>query len=107
MNWYAVVHDVEVRLLEVDNFFPTSIFDPGITNVPFPWHRPIENFGTTGHFPNVQRYVVPYALQSFPEAVARDAPTDGEKLSNELEHAGAGAGIQRQCRRHATPIAVR
>src|SRR2546430_585756 len=51
----AVVHDVEIAFLEIDDSFTLRVPEVGVTDVPLLRHNPIEDLGPAGNFPQGPR----------------------------------------------------
>ena len=52
-----ITNDVQVVFPEIDDFTACFIKYIGIPDIPFPWHNPVENLGSSRHLVYVQRNV--------------------------------------------------
>src|SRR5437660_12478733 len=65
----AIVDDVKIRLLEIDNLVAAGVFNPGVANVPLLGDCPIKHFGAAGRFSAREGTPLADAAQSWTEAV--------------------------------------
>ena len=69
----AVVDDVQVRLLKVDDLAARGILHVGVANVPFARNRPIEDLGAGRQLVHGQRNAAREDLERRTHAIARYA----------------------------------
>jgi hypothetical protein len=50
INWHAVIQDVQIRFLKINNLFPFCILYIRIPNIPLSWHNPVKNLCASRHF---------------------------------------------------------
>jgi hypothetical protein len=81
----AVAHDVEVRLLEIDDAAPV-LGDIRVGDVPLVRNGPIKDLGAARHLIEIERYPTSHSSQRFSDPVARDAATDREELAHKRLH---------------------
>ena len=105
-DWHAVADDVQVRRAEVHDAPPGRVGDPGVADVPLVGHRPVEHLGARRHLVHRQRDVAREDRERAPDAVARDAPADGEELLDEGVHRRA-VGAAGRVGRHGLAVHVR
>ena len=86
MNRRAVVQDMKVRILKIDDFFSSWIFDPGLSDIPFLRNGPIENPGAAGNFVNVKRNMFLQERHCFTHALTGDTSADRKQVSNQPIH---------------------
>src|SRR5579859_3324908 len=84
MNRNAVVDDVQIALLKVDDAFSSGIFDVSISDVPFFRNGPIEDLCPRWNFKNPQRNAFANQPQSFANPAAGDASADGIESTREI-----------------------
>ena len=85
----AVVEDVEVRVLEVDDTGPIGAVDPGAPHAPLVRHDPVEHLGPRRGLHDLERHVARHEPQGLADAVAGDAPAEREHLRHPLVDGGS------------------
>ena len=78
----GVIHDVQIRILKIDDSFAARIFNVGIADIPFAGDGPVKNLCSAGHFVNRERDVFLDLLKRLAEAIAGDAAADGKELGD-------------------------
>ena len=86
----AVVDDVKIRLLEVDDPFALRVLHEGVADVPLLGDRPVEDLGAAGDFANHERNVLGNMSQGLAETAAGDAAANGVEFGDEPVHPLAG-----------------
>src|ERR1700689_5819049 len=76
MHRGAVVYDVKVRRLEIDDTPTIHVLDISVTDIPLFGDRPIEHLGAGWDFRNSQRNSFVDLRQGFTDAVARNTATN-------------------------------
>src|ERR1700739_4840053 len=74
--WHAVADHVQVRSCKINDLLAPLIFDVCVTNIPFPWNRPIEDCSPGRYFVHIQLDLFANLAERFPYAVAGDATTN-------------------------------
>ena len=80
----AVIHDVQIRALKIDDSLAARILHVGVADIPFARHGPIEDLCAAGHFVNRERDVPLDDLERLAKAIAGDAAADGKELGNQF-----------------------
>ena len=75
---------MQVALREVHDLLALSVLDPGFPNVPFLWHRPIQNGSTRRHLAQPHRDGLLQILEAPAQSVSGDAAADGVKLPHHV-----------------------
>ena len=86
MNRYAVIEDVQVRLLEIDNAFASRILYIGISNVPFEGHGPVEHLSPRRNFVHCDRDKPLQSIQRLSKAVSSNTPANRVEFSDQCMH---------------------
>ena len=68
---------------EIDHALASHILHIGVTNVPFPGHRPVEHLGSRADLMYFERNLLAEPQESLMEAIARDATANGIELFDE------------------------
>src|SRR6202034_3743014 len=76
VHWGAVIYDVKVRRLEIDDAPTTRVLDICVTDIPLFRNRPDEHLGAGWDFRNSQRNSFVDLRQGFPDTVARNTATN-------------------------------
>src|SRR5258708_35588270 len=82
----AVVENVQIRFLEVDDALTPGILDVGIGNVPLRGNSPIENLRAAGNFVNIQSNVLADDSQCAADTVPGNAPADRVQHRDQIVH---------------------
>ncbi len=83
---HAVVHHVQIRLLEINHPLAVRILHVGLADVPFFGDRPIEYLRSRWHFPEFQRNLLLQQSQRFAQSIAGDASANRIKLGDQAHH---------------------
>src|SRR5262245_7181163 len=83
---HAVVDDVQVRALEVDDLLASSVLDPGVADVPLAGNGPVEDLCAGPDFLDFEWDDVADSAQRLAETITRDAAADRVKLRDEAMH---------------------
>src|SRR5436305_12048470 len=83
-NRLAVIEDVQIRFLEINNLLPFGILNPGVTNVPLLRNRPVKNRGAGRHFRDGQGNEFSQGAQRLAQTVTSDAAANGIKFGDRV-----------------------
>jgi len=92
---HAVVHDVQVRLLEVDNPPPGGVRKPRGADVPLWRDDPVEYTGAGGDLCHLERDDLSHLPEAFSQAGASDAAAYREQLFHQPGHRRPDVGYER------------
>src|SRR5713101_3922358 len=96
VNGRAVIQDVQVRFLKIDDALSRCIFYKSILDVPLLGNGPIEYLRPRRDFVNLQGNPLLNERQGLPESVAGYAPADWKKFGRKLMQSLANfAGVLR------------
>src|SRR5262249_39030321 len=86
VHGYAVIDDMQIRILEVNDSLALRILDVSVLNIPFRWHRPIKHPGPRGHLMQGERDEPLQTLQGLTKTSPCDAPTNWIQFRDQGVH---------------------
>jgi hypothetical protein len=86
VDWSGIAEHVQVALLEINDLSPGRVEDERVSDIPFLWNSPIENFCPGRYFKELEWDETLKNAKRFTHTIAGNASTDGEQPGHQLMH---------------------